>query len=159
MLRGVLQREHPLAVQSSAVRRLCRSGDIRRAEPRELRGTVEHERGILGGREQLARERIPQCRFFLVERAELHLVRLRQVRAGTHEPYVVSLDEVLLLRTESAILAVIVDSLDAREELGVEIYRIAVSSELRGFLASDTLQRGICIRLRESAEDLLNSAK
>ena len=69
LLGGVLQREHPLALQPRVLGRLGGGGDVAVAQPVELGAVVDDQRAGLGRGQQLVLELGGELRLLLVERA------------------------------------------------------------------------------------------
>jgi hypothetical protein len=154
LLRGVLQREHPLVGEPAPCGHLGRGGDLPLAQPGELRGVV-HDHGASGRRgEQPAPELGGERRLLLVELLEPRLALRRQPGSSAHEVAVVALDEHPLLGREVERVALRVHGLHPRVEPVVHVDRVVVRGQPRRLLGLDLLQRGVGVRRRERVERL-----
>ena len=88
-----------------------------------------------------------------VQRLQLGLVRLREPGAGAHEILVVTLEQPFRFRIQAALLAVVVERFDPREERTVEMDRIRVRGKLRRHFFLDFLQSGIGVGPGEIRKD------
>ena len=94
--------------------------------------------------------------FFLVQLAQRGLVGIGQLGAGAHEVAVVALDQEFVDSASSSV-ALVVERLDAREQLRIEEDRILVRGELRRLVFLDLLQRVVRVRLRQREEHLADA--
>ncbi len=122
----VQQREDVLAVEAARLRFIRGGGDLRGREAVQFLHIVDDDgRGVHLIQHVLAELRA-QLGELGVHLLEARLVRLGQLRAGAHEILVVALDEPQLLGVELQRGALVVERLDAREQLGVQVDRVVV---------------------------------
>ena len=108
----------------------------------------------LGRGQQLVGELGAERRLFLVEVLQLGLVGVGQLGAGMHEVPVDHLDQALRLRIELERVALVVDRLDALEQLAVEVDRILVRGQLRRLVFLHLLQRVVGVGAGDRTEHL-----
>src|SRR6266545_2759736 len=140
------ERNHPFASEPARLRSFGCSRNLARAHAIEVGQVVDYESARLGCSKKLVLEISRELGLFLIQRAKLGLVDLRQLRPCSDEVLVVELDEKCLFGVEAERLTIVVDALHALKELAIEINRIGVRGQLRCFLLLDALECGIGIR-------------
>ena len=139
LLRRVLQRHDPLALKLATLGGLRCCGEIGDGEAREIVLVVDHEAAGLGCGEQLLLEIGGKRGIFLVQLAQLRLIGRRQLRARAHEGAMVAFDQIFRLGVQAECVALLVQRLHARVQLGIEINRILMRGELRRDVRLDLL--------------------
>src|SRR5581483_10200992 len=98
--RRVLQREHPLAGQATLGGGLRGSGDVALGRAFKILEAVDDDAARLVCGEEPALEFRRERGLFLIQLAQLCLVRFAKPRACTHEVETISLREMTLLRRQ-----------------------------------------------------------
>ena len=140
---GVLERQHPLAGETAPAGFLGSSRDVCIAQPIELRAVVDDDGCGVHARKTFVPVVGLERGLLFVQRAQRGLVGLAQQRAGADEVAVVPLDQMQRFRIELQRGARVVDPLDAREQLRVQVDLVVMRRQLRRLFAFDLLQRWI----------------
>ena len=157
LLRRVLQRQHPAALELAIFRRCGGSVDLAAGKSGEVRLVLGDERAGLGCGQQLVLEIRRQGGFFLVQLAQRGLVGRGQLRTGAHEVAVVAFGEVFGFGIQA--IAMVVQMLHARKEFRIEEDRIRVRGELGRLFFLDLLQRVVGVGLDDRAEHLAGAGQ
>ncbi|MDR6139316.1 hypothetical protein QE438_002620 [Pseudoxanthomonas sp. SORGH_AS 997] len=128
-------------------------GDVAVGQAVQLGLVVHHHRAGGGGRDQPGVELRGQGGLFDVELAQGGLVGVGQLRTGAHELLVLVLDQALLLRVQVQGVALVVEALDAREQLRIQVDLVLVRGQLGRDLFLDLLTRIVGIGLDQAEED------
>ena len=141
LLRRVLQGQD-VAVDLAVLRRfLPRPPAARPKGPASGALSVDKQRARLGGGEQLLGEGGLKRAQPLVHRLQLRLLGGGKLGAGVHELLVIDVEQLGLLGVEVQLGLVVVEILDAGEQLGVEVDEVVVRGEQRRGLGVGRLQR------------------
>ena len=104
-------------------------------------------------------ERGLQRRELGVQRAQLGLAGLGQLRAGAHEVLVIAPQQARGFGVETQRIALLVQRVDAREQARVEVHLVAVRGELGRHLALHGLQLRIGVGAGQVVEDGLDASQ
>ena len=158
LLRRVLEREDPLAVELALLRGFGGGGERRPSvAPASFFLSETTGGGGVGVGQELFLELGVELGLLLVERHERLLVGVGEVRARADEREVVPLDEVLRLGIEPERRALRVDRLDARVELRVQVDGVVERGQLRRDLGLDLLDRLVRVGLLDVGEHLVGA--
>lgn len=152
LLGGVLQRQQELAFQIARLGIGSGGVDFFLAQPGQLGLVVHHHRSGGGGSDQTGMELGGQRGFFHIELAQGRLVGVAQLRTGADEFLVVAFDQAGLHRVQAQRGALVVDGLDAREQLRIQADFVLVFGQLRGDFFLDLLARFVGIGLDQAEE-------
>ena len=149
---GVLQRDEVLALVAGFLGRRRGGGDRLLGQAVE-QGHVVHQHGrIVHFLEHVLAEGGGQAGQLGVHRLQGFLVGVGQVGAGTDEVGVVTLEQALGLGVQAQGISLVVERLDAREELAVEQDRVLVGGELRRQGGLHLLDFGVGVGAGQVAE-------
>ena len=135
--------------------RLCvlgGGGDLRLGQSGKRLYVRCGKRASLGGCEQLFLKRVFERRFFFVELFQLGLVGVGKVGARLHKLLIVILHQPQRFRIEVERCALVVDRFHARKKFRVQINRILLRGQARGFVRLHLLQLIVNVRAGDAVE-------
>ncbi len=153
LLRGVLQRQHELAIELAILGGVGRVVDRVLVQAGQLGLVVDDHGRRSGGGHQAGVELGGEGGLFHVELAQARLVGVGQLCASAHQAVVVMLDQALLHRVQLQRVTLVVQRLHAGEQLRVEVDFVLVRGQLRGDVFLDLLARFGAIGLDQAEED------
>ena len=146
----VQQRDQVLAVQAAGLGGRRGGGDLLLVQALEFLQAVDDDRRVVHFRQDVLVEARPQLRHLGVDRLHAGLAVLVQLRAGAQELLVLAFDQALLLRAQAQRGAALVQRLDAGEELGIQLDRVAVRGQAGGVVRLQLQPRGIGVGAGEA---------
>ena len=152
LLRRVLQRDKP-AFLAAPIGSLCGRGQLRRAVAGQSRCIAREIRSCFGRVQQLVNKRRLQRRILFVDLLQLFLVGIGEVCAGMNELVVGVVHQLERFSVEVQRLAQVVDRLDPRKKLRVQINRIVQCSLPRSLVLLHFLQSRIGVCGGDAVED------
>ena len=159
LLRGVLERDHVLALEPAILGVVRRGGDLGVAQSRQIGTLVGDERPGLGAGDELLLERRLQGRGFLVDLAQSRLVGLGEAGAGAHEVVVVHLEQHPRFRIERELVALGMDRLDPGEQLRIHVDGVVVRGKLGRLLGLDAVEHVVGVGLDHGVERLVHAVE
>ena len=126
---GKNESDEVLALEATLLRGLGGGGDLAGFETVELCDILDHDCQLVGVGEQVLLEAGPCRRELLVVVAQRGLLLVVEAGAGDGELREVALDEVARLVVEVEALELVVEGLDAPEQLRIELDRVGVRGE------------------------------
>jgi len=153
------QRDHPLACLLVCRRRGRRRRDIGVRHPGEVLDVVDdHGAGVHLLQLVLLVRRL-ELGDFLVEPAQRRLIGGAELRARPHEVEVVTLEQTLVDGIELQLLARLIQRVDPREQLRIEMHVVVVLRQQGRDVGLDLVHHRICHHLRHVAEHVVDATE
>ena len=149
---GVEQGQHVLAFQAALLRDFGGGGDLRFGQAVELLHVVDDDRRGVHFLQHVVAEGGAQRGQFGVHLLQRRLVGVVEVGTGADEAGVVALDQAHALRVQAQFVALVVQRLDAGEQLGVQADGVAMRGELRRVVRAQLVARIVGVRADQVEE-------